>query len=540
MTCKLFDQPYSISTYIQRAVCHECLGYSDLAASDAYKALLLTDELDGGEYEAEVREALQSTELESIGNDQQWDGLDGMSPQEFRLVRGLTSEAYTILIRTLAECSDIESARDFAERGCDSFPESLSLRQMKNQLFEANASCTNGTGRSRVSSVKHPLIIHRQGTASARREIYPWNDHEPDRFSEEIMSAINSDLETCAPKCKVVAVNLPLLTQPKDHAAIADSVNNSHKQIVKQLGIFAKEDILPGEIVLVEPSILTVNNRLLEPLCDACSSVLPDLSSSSEVFSCSNCSDTYFCSKICHDRAQDLYHPAICGIDEYEIMAKDPPRAAATDALYVLLVARVIAMAETQDVHPLRLAQVRYLWGDFSPSPGLVQRELPFRFQANIAQPLHILTNLGLDIFSPGILTKYDTWVVNTLLAKFRGVASAKINARTLQPDVAAVHPLWSLANHSCAPNVRWEWGAEESIFKGQEKGAMGFAARAGHEIIQWGQKAREGGIQKDSEVLNHYCDLKMDLRERREWAAGALGGQCRCDRCIWEETNGL
>ena len=41
--------------------------------------------------------------------------------------------------------------------------------------------------------------------------------------------------------------------------------------------------------------------------------------------------------------------------------------------------------------------------------------------------------------------------------------------------------------------------------------------------------------MRKDEEILNHYCDIGIDVRDRREWAVGALGGLCRCARCQWE-----
>ncbi|KAK5011410.1 hypothetical protein LTR39_004522, partial [Cryomyces antarcticus] len=64
-------------------------------------------------------------------------------------------------------------------------------------------------------------------------------------------------------------------------------------------------------------------------------------------------------------------------------------------------------------------------------------------------------------------------------------------------------------------------------------------------ERVQW--KAGKGktkqarttaaGIKKGEEVLNHYCDIDLPLKERREWASGSLGGLCMCERCVWEEA---
>lgn len=44
--------------------------------------------------------------------------------------------------------------------------------------------------------------------------------------------------------------------------------------------------------------------------------------------------------------------------------------------------------------------------------------------------------------------------------------------------------------------------------------------------------------IRKGEEILNHYCDIGIEVRERREWARGALGGLCQCARCQWEAAD--
>lgn len=57
-------QPYSITHRLSLAQAYEELGYPDLAAGDAYKALLLIDEvLDEGEFHDEAQEAAESDYL---------------------------------------------------------------------------------------------------------------------------------------------------------------------------------------------------------------------------------------------------------------------------------------------------------------------------------------------------------------------------------------------------------------------------------------------------------------------------------------------
>ena len=59
LTLQLIESPYNARLYLARARCYQDLGFPDLAAGDAYKALLLTDEAqdDSGEYHGQALEA---------------------------------------------------------------------------------------------------------------------------------------------------------------------------------------------------------------------------------------------------------------------------------------------------------------------------------------------------------------------------------------------------------------------------------------------------------------------------------------------------
>ena len=547
--------PYNPEIYLRRAICHEKLRYPDLAASDAYRALLLTDEVfdDEGEYHDRVVEVLEAAvgkedlpavngvagkNVNGIGicinadeedyNDDRDEDEPGREPWYTALAKDNARRSSVILVRALVECGDLKSAFNFVETGLRVHPGNEELENFKSRILEKHRSKELEKDPARDQSMFNPREdLSEQGYV--RREIYPWNDYEPDRFSEENLSFINTEIEKYAPQCEVRAVELPILSEKH---------TTTSPPTIKQLGIFTTSAIPSHTRVLLEPSVLTSSTRLHEPFCDACSAPLPPHSPTSPLPACSACEDTVFCSSTCHSRAMSLYHPAICGLQDYSISAYDPSPHSATSSLYTLLLARTIAMSETQSLHPLSLPQTKYLWGDFTPSsnPQPITRSLPFTFQTHIQSPLNLLSALSLDLFSPTTLRNYDTWIINTLLAKFRGVANAKMNERTGVPEVAGVHWLWSLANHSCAPNVRWEW----------EKGGMGFVSRAGEEVVRWGDEEHQdeerkwqGGILPGEEILNHYCDIELDVHARREWAVGALGGWCLCGRCVWESDRG-
>lgn len=388
--------------------------------------------------------------------------------------------------------------------------------ELQKVLEEVEAAAKLHFGEATLSDDhSNPLAWPENG--QVRRECYPWNTYEPSRLDD--LAILNDMMKAVAPKLEVKAARLPELSLTTSDGPAGEVI---------QLGVFARENIQPGETVLKETSLLTANNKLQDALCDACSVDLPELSEDTHTVACDDC-QVVFCSQTCYDMALESYHPALCERD-VESIAKDVPLIEAPDSLYSLLLLRALAMAETQECHPLDLQEVKYIWGDFNDidySSSSRPRTLPFSFKYNITTPLHMLEKMDVDIFAN---SKYDVWVFNTLYAKFRGTASARLSGlggRAIRgPEVCAVHSMWCLANHSCDPNVSWEWGGE-------------IAFRAREQRTEWQGKSKsfhnQAGIEKGEEVLNHYCDVDLPVQERREWARGALGGDCMCERCIWE-----
>jgi hypothetical protein len=532
LTDALLQLPYDLISYLERAAVHSELGYPDLAAGDSYRALLLCDEVrdESFEYHDQALQTLESRSADEIpeilknraaGGVNLTDGLEALGVDEEveggshlpRIVQRASLQCYRNLAISLLLCGSLKSAHAFCTRGLDEVPGDDDLLQKK-EYIENMARRRMKIDEVDVNDLPDQGLV--------RREIYPWNDHEPNRFSQETLDFLNSELSAAAPKCEVKVTELPtLIDDASDSGSFIFASTN------KQLGLFAKEDIKAGETVLDEFSVLTANNRLKEALCDACSSELPPLGENSTVVGCPDCYDTMFCNEECFSRAQ-LYHPSVCEKD-LDTVAKDPDPKETPNALYLLLLARSLAMSETQECHPLDLKEVKYIWGDFLPSaanavplspngPPPPIWTLPFSFSTNISNPLHILEKMDIDIFAS--LAQYDLWIFNTLYSKFRGTASARVNLRDGRPEVAAVHPLWCLANHDCDPNVQWEWGGQMKLWC-RDKRIGGLP----------------GGIKAGEEILNHYCDIELKVQERREWAKGSLGGWCMCGRCR-RETN--
>ncbi|KAH7078210.1 hypothetical protein FB567DRAFT_533417 [Paraphoma chrysanthemicola] len=532
------EQPYSIFHRIDLAKAYQSLGYPDLAAGDAYKALLLIDELvQEGEYHDEALEAAKEDSLSRDFDGMTINDVETKSSDGSNHLLEWTSticypRAYELLINSLIDCGNLRSASEYISRAKKRFPHNIAFELCDASLSsKLQAWCTaHGKLSNDVDIEDYP------DRGMVRRENYPWNTHEPDRFTEDCLQFLNDEMASVAPKLEVRICELPLLTT---HASIPSS---SETIYVKQLGVFAKQEIPPGEQLLTEKSMLTAIARLHDAYCDACSLSLPKDreatlgARTNEVQSCEECEEVFFCSAECHDMAQDKYHPSVCGIDVDQ--AKVPAGEASADSLYTSLSIRALALAATQGLHPLDLPELRYIWGDYhgldldkiwsEDTSGQavdafrsVPQTLPFSFKSTVLTSLHILEKMDVNIFTHS--DRYDTWVINTIYAKLRGTASAR-QGLDGRPEIGAVHPMWCLANHSCDPNVAWDW-----------QGTMRLWSR--EELVNWDGRGPDAkpGVREGAEILSHYCDVRLPVNERREWAAGALGGDCVCRRCSWE-----
>jgi len=361
LTDALTESPYDLILYLERAVVYSNLAYPDLAAGDAYRALLLADEVrdESFEYHDQAKEALRGYKIlpcpEVLNHGCLVEDLDRLAVTEgseaagqYNILVDLASvRCFQILSLSLLLCGCLKSALSFCERGLAMMPHNRELKEIKGYIEQV--------ARRRLrKDESEPIEIHSLPDRGAvRREVYPWNTHEPDRFAEESLSFLNQQLASMAPKCEVKVSSLPVLLDGESDSDDYDI------QTCNQLGLFAKEDIAAGETVLEEYSLLTANNRHKESSCDACGTELPPLTSNSKAVNCPECYDTIFCDEFCFERAQDQYHPAVCDKD-VDSIAKDPEAKDIDESLYLLLLARLFAMSTHQEIHPLEVKEIKY------------------------------------------------------------------------------------------------------------------------------------------------------------------------------------
>jgi hypothetical protein len=204
ITGALLRLPYDLIAYLERAAVHSELGYPDLAAGDSYRALLLCDECanEGFEYHEQALVTLQERSTSGLpavlrkqgtSNVDLSGGVEGLSLGEngdeesriLKIARLASIRCYRNLAISLLLCGCLKSAYEFCSRGLAAAPEDEELLQAK-EYIEKMARL-----RLKVEDVD---INDLPDQGLVRREIYPWNDHEPNRFSEETLDFLNAQL----------------------------------------------------------------------------------------------------------------------------------------------------------------------------------------------------------------------------------------------------------------------------------------------------------------------------------------------------------
>lgn len=139
-------------------------------------------------------------------------------------------------------------------------------------------------------------------------------------------------------------------------------------------------------------------------------------------------------------------------------------------------------------------------------TPNYGGRYQRFHLDRDIAIPNEALQQFGIDIFAN---LHYDTWVLFVLKARIE-------NNMCSNSIMSSVHPLFSLFNHSCEPNVSWR-SPEDHV-------SMALTARS--------------NIDAGEQLLVCYDGYMDDepLHVRRERFAHWINGPCRCSRCLREE----
>jgi hypothetical protein len=262
------------------------------------------------------------------------------------------------------------------------------------------------------------------------------------------------------------------------------------------LGVVAKHDIKTDDTVLLDRTVSAVTTSG-ERCPSCCGPIEGDFTNA--------CCLVKSCSTLCAATALESFHPAVCGRD-FSFLHAEAKTAVQTSDLSIdsLLLLRAIAMTlQTPAVHPLRTSLLARLTPTYNMDQLII-----FSYASHISTPHLILTTLGIDPFANA---SYDTWVLHTMRCRLQNNKHGQIFEGLLG---TAVNPLYSMFNHSCAPNVEWEHVGETSTVRV-------FALRD----IKAGEEC----------CFSYIRPLQMGWAERQGKLRAWLGGECGCVRCVAE-----
>jgi hypothetical protein len=116
-----------------------------------------------------------------------------------------------MLASSLLACGNFRSAAEFCHRGLEKHTSDPELVTIKAQIEmkAANKGPPNSTTSGIWSMEDYP------DRGLVRREIYPWNTHDPDRYSEGSVKYLNEIMQKVAPKLVVGITELDDLAVPK-------------------------------------------------------------------------------------------------------------------------------------------------------------------------------------------------------------------------------------------------------------------------------------------------------------------------------------
>ncbi|KAI7483254.1 hypothetical protein KC357_g3448 [Hortaea werneckii] len=242
------------------------------------------------------------------------------------------------------------------------------------------------------------------------------------------------------------------------------------------LGVFAAKDIPKGTPILVDPS-------------ETWGCIGPG----SKRHSTDNPRDGRGCT--------DPIHPNLPSEDTSQDLRWIRERTGSAAADVLLRCRFLIRSIRDQTPHPLSHPLIARLTPTYrQDKTGL------FSLNHDIVVPNECLQQFGIDIFAD---PAYDTWVLFTLAARIE-------NNSWSDPVHKCVSPLFSLFNHSCAPNVEWTIGRDHTTL--------------------WVRSSREMGRGEQLFVMYDNFLLGQPLSERRKRLRRWLDADCQCSLCVQEE----
>jgi hypothetical protein len=286
---KLQKHPYDTLIRTDRAECYLQLNYPELAASDAYKAILLLDrEANGGDDTNRVK-------------------------------------ANNILSQALYDCHCHWELVEFWQDVVAKHPSEYANEKLRNieKLMERK---TVAAGPFTETTPERKERLRDGGVVTVG---YPWLPEQHLVRSQELVEAVNLEL-----------------TEGNGQRAcyLAQSTLASDSDV---LGMFAARDIRPGECILVDRTATAACSNPGPDCCSNCFAPIPGPPIHT------SCCLALYCSTNCRDLALSTYHRVLCGQDFSWLQSPACKLTHNASQLRPLIMLRFIAASIQSGTHPL-------------------------------------------------------------------------------------------------------------------------------------------------------------------------------------------
>ncbi len=363
------------------------LGFAELAAGDAYRAMLPL-----------------SQHLSAMfgGSKSSYEELSGVPLDAQDAVRGVSEVHKDLCLKhatILMDMFNLATAQGVIKEARVNYPSDATLAQTEKHLA-TELEKLEESKRLRRDLDFYGIDLNLGGVYHLA---YPFVPEEFLGRSEELIRATKKEIET---EAKNLFSSCSLRSSP-----LQGSTDSTNRGTPTALGIFATRDIPEGQPFLFDTTVLAATRNDCHTsnapeICDNCCGTIP---TNSPLKRAASCCSVLYCRQKCKDLAWKNHHQVLCKQDfrwVWEDSKMGDPEYDLDGPMWL----RILAVCVQGDRHPLEHPLIARL------SPLYDERSIRrWSLANNIIMPNKILKQLGIDTYTD---PRFDTWVLQALWAR--------------------------------------------------------------------------------------------------------------------------
>jgi hypothetical protein len=558
----LTRSPYSPAGYIELSKVDNKLGFSDIGAANAYRALIL------------VRAGLsidKNTHPKSLGDDVRncmTSRTDvGSGARVLRRLKILHLKALKELLFSLLESGAFWEGLLEAKKALALFPTDKVLIDTEIKLrdgFTTKCGITEDSDEEMEEREDNEAVAAHNRQGGIYQKPYPWLDNALYSRTPTVIKEVNQSFG--AMNCEVRPISFSKGSEfVKEASGCLD---------IGPVGVFATKNIRQGELLMVDRSFICVSDVPSSQLvhCDAChASLIAPYMNPACIIKPSCCGKVTYCSVECYEAASKGFHSIVCGKDIEWLYqdtegrySKKAAKGRALSILFHRLMSMVLSDRRAQvaagqkPLHPLQHPLIIRMTANYPPQFKIHQKQIsPWRYSDSIVTTHRILQELDVNVFTT---PEFTPEVIQTICWRIENNSSISITnlsldtgmdkhypaktglCRNIEDDVqiTSLSPNYLFFNHSCEPNLEWH-GSNPNPWVGISylKGFNGEILKPGCSAI-W-LHANRDVVDGEQLMISYVGDVlgknQKDREFKRYLLAKWFDGGCGCKVCQREEA---